>query len=182
MTVQEQKAKLRKSLRHRFEQITETHQEKLQAHLLDWLSGQTGTWGAFWPLPGEPDLRPVWAKARHLNWVFPRIDGEALRFHQPQDTHWVIGSYGIREPAAFTAVVEMSQIQGLLIPGLGFDRQGRRLGKGKGFYDRLLGQWMGLKVGVGFETQWELEIPVDEFDQSIDLIVTEAGPWRPPGK
>ena len=184
MSVQEQKALLRKVLRARLQDVNSLPQQKLQAQVIDLLSGQSGIWGAFWPQPGEPDLRPVWKQASHLTWVFPRVHGEELHFHiwQGDEKDGVVGVFGILEPPVSAAKVELNQIHGLLIPGLGFDRQGRRLGKGKGFYDRLLEGWNGTRVCAGFEAQWVDEVPVDRFDQRVDQIVTEAGLWVPPGR
>lgn len=178
MSVQELKAQLRRDLRSRLTAVNVDWHEPLRLQLKNWLSYQSGIWGAFWPLPGEPDLRPLWKELDQLTWVFPRIDGDELAFHAPGED-WVEGLHGIREPSIHSPIVEASRIRGLLIPGLGFDRRGRRLGRGKGFYDRLLSGWTGLKVGVCFECQWVDSIPTEAHDQKMDLIVTEAGLWMP---
>ncbi len=62
----------------------------------------------------------------------------------------------------------------LCIPGLAFDRAGRRLGRGGGHYDALLTQFPGQKIGVCFAVQVQAEIPCDPWDQQVDLLVTEA--------
>lgn len=61
----------------------------------------------------------------------------------------------------------------LIIPALGWGIKGERLGRGGGFYDRYLSDFKGLKIGVGFEKQIIEQIPMDEHDIYMDLIVTE---------
>jgi 5-formyltetrahydrofolate cyclo-ligase len=60
----------------------------------------------------------------------------------------------------------------VLVPGVAFDLRGRRLGRGKGFYDRLLADAGGLKCGVAFDEQIVTEIPVEPHDVSVDCILT----------
>ena len=62
----------------------------------------------------------------------------------------------------------------LIIPGLGFTIKGERLGRGKGYYDRYLSGFSGIKVGVCFETQVFETIPTDEHDIELDYLVTET--------
>ena len=181
MSVQEAKKRLRTELRSRVKLRTEQQQALLRSQLLSWLRTQAGVWAAFWPLPGEPDLRPLSGELPSLDWVYPRIEEEELHFHGPV-VKWVQGPYGITEPSPDTPSVDMSRIAGILIPGLGFDRKGRRLGRGKGFYDRRLQGWNGTRVGVCFDDQWVPEIPVERFDQSVDLVMTESGLYRPDRK
>jgi 5-formyltetrahydrofolate cyclo-ligase len=59
-----------------------------------------------------------------------------------------------------------------LVPGLAFDPSGRRLGRGKGFYDRLLAMVRGRKCGIAFEEQVVPEIPVEPHDIRLDCLLT----------
>ena len=174
-----QKRLLRSQLRDRLQNIDAGLQSRLQNEVKAWLLGQKGVWGGFIALPGEPDLSPLWQTLPNLSWAFPRIDQENLVFHESPGSQWVPGPFGILEPAMTCPKVSLEKIQGLLIPGLGFDRKGRRLGRGKGFYDRLLANWRGLKVGVCFESQWIDQAPVEAHDQKMDLILTEEGLFKP---
>ncbi len=61
----------------------------------------------------------------------------------------------------------------ILVPGLAFGQKGQRLGRGKGFYDKYLSQYRGIKVGVCFSLQLEQEIPTEEHDEFLDYIITE---------
>ena len=60
-----------------------------------------------------------------------------------------------------------------ILPGLGFDREGYRLGYGKGYYDRFLSSYGGLKIGLCYEKCLFNELPRGYFDVSADIIITE---------
>ena len=66
----------------------------------------------------------------------------------------------------------------LLIPGLSFGHLGERMGRGKGFYDRYLETFSGIKVGLCFECQLTENIPLDAHDQKMNFIVTEKNIYR----
>ena len=80
------------------------------------------------------------------------------------------GAYHIMEPIGetFTAA---DQIDIALIPGLAFDAQGHRLGRGKGYYDRFLSAFRGKTIGVCFDFQKVAEVPVDAHDVAVDRVV-----------
>ncbi len=95
-----------------------------------------------------------------------------------------VGTWGIREPRPDRcARMEPHIIDFVLVPGLAFDRRGRRLGYGGGFYDKLLADslspcaWL---VAGAFESQMVEKVPVDEHDMPMDVVVTERGHY-PPG-
>jgi 5-formyltetrahydrofolate cyclo-ligase len=60
----------------------------------------------------------------------------------------------------------------ILVPGVAFDLSGRRLGRGKGYYDRLLKQTRGTTCGVAFDEQIVGEIPVEPHDLNVNCILT----------
>ena len=83
------------------------------------------------------------------------------------------GAFGINEPLA-SGLVNPSEIELVLVPGVGFDRAGSRLGRGGGYYDRLLAEMPGAKkVGLAFSFQVVPEVPVGAHDLSMDYVVTE---------
>ncbi len=88
------------------------------------------------------------------------------------DRDLVTGRFGIREPARDCPEVPLKQLDLVLVPGLGFDMRGRRLGKGKGYYDRLLPDAGGWLCGFGFECQIVDEIPTEPHDYLVDCILT----------
>ncbi|MDR5709402.1 MAG: 5-formyltetrahydrofolate cyclo-ligase [Armatimonadota bacterium] len=90
------------------------------------------------------------------------------------------GAFGILEPKpALRERVERSlavqEVDMVLVPGVVFDRQGGRIGHGRGYYDRLLGSvrpdcWL---VGLAYECQVVEEVPMEPQDVYLDLVVTE---------
>jgi 5-formyltetrahydrofolate cyclo-ligase len=88
----------------------------------------------------------------------------------------VEGPFGVLEPTPESPVVDLQKVTGLLIPGLAFNKNGTRLGKGLGFYDKSLETFQGLKVGICFDFQLaESSLPHEAHDIQVDWIVTESG-------
>ena len=84
-----------------------------------------------------------------------------------------LGPLGVKEPAAPDWVESVDIV---LVPGLAFDAQGARLGRGGGYYDRILAE-LGdrpLRVGVAFDFQVVSRVPVDLHDARVDAVVTET--------
>lgn len=82
------------------------------------------------------------------------------------------GYYGIREPCPDCAVLQLNPLDLILIPGVAFDLYGRRLGRGRGYYDRLLRRMSGVKCGVALEQQIVPEVPVAPHDVHLNCILT----------
>jgi 5-formyltetrahydrofolate cyclo-ligase len=61
-----------------------------------------------------------------------------------------------------------------LIPGVAFDAKGNRLGRGKGFYDRILNRLNAIKIGICFDFQVIEMVPVDQLDLPMDMIISES--------
>lgn len=138
----------------------------------------------FAPLPGEPDPFPLKEALPGRNFLYPRIEGEELTLYlQTPDSIWTTGPFGLREPDVRTwERREPDAIEIALIPGLAFDASGGRLGRGKGYYDRLLGSsvFRGLKVGVCMEWQLVETLPCASHDIRMDLVVA-GGKIHDPG-
>lgn len=86
----------------------------------------------------------------------------------------VRGEFGMLEPMKVPGrLVAAEAIEFVLVPGVAFDRNGRRLGRGGGHYDRFLSRVKGRKIGVCFEFQLMKEVPVEPHDMRMDAVVTE---------
>ena len=88
-----------------------------------------------------------------------------------------VGHFGIREPNQECLEISLNQLDLILVPGVGFDESGRRLGRGKGYYDRLLAGARGTKCGLAFDCQWVNEIPAEPHDVKLDCIMTPSRWW-----
>ncbi|MGE9270159.1 MAG: 5-formyltetrahydrofolate cyclo-ligase [Verrucomicrobiales bacterium] len=130
---------------------------------------------SFAALPGEPNLLPLLQTLRQHHWYFPKVSGLQLHFHEVHSLDdFVPGAYGILEPATHTPFIETAQLDVLLCPGLGFGRDGSRLGRGKGFYDRVLTDrpLQARAIGIAFREQIVESVPTDPHDQSLDELIS----------
>ena len=127
----------------------------------------------------EANLSPLFSLP--FRFCFPKVlsrNGimEFRWVEKPQKESFVEGHFGILEPTEKHQLIKKSEIEVCFVPLLSFDANGRRLGQGMGFYDRFLEGFSGKKFGVGFEWQFSPQaLPVEEFDQKLDLVITEHG-------
>lgn len=84
----------------------------------------------------------------------------------------LVGYRGIREPSAECAVFEGKRLDLVLVPGVAFDVHGHRLGRGMGFYDRILTRLNGVTCGVAFDQRMVNGIPVESHDVSVNCVLT----------
>ena len=86
----------------------------------------------------------------------------------------VVTTMGMREPVAGIPF-PISLIDLVIVPGLGFDEFGNRLGRGRGFYDRFLAhsEFHGVACAMAFEAQMTPAVPVGPLDRHVDMLVTD---------
>ena len=93
------------------------------------------------------------------------------------DEDFVSGPYGVMEPdVGKTKETDVNEIDMVIVPGLGFDYQKNRLGRGAGFYDRFLVNLTPSikKIGIAFECQLLGDLPIHlQTDQKVDIVVSE---------
>lgn len=135
------------------------------------------TFLCFSPLPDEPDITPLfdelWASGRTL--ALPRFDAASGAYAPCRVTgreELVAGRFGVLEPGPACPLIPLNQLDFTFVPGVAFDLEGRRLGRGKGFYDRLLAGVRGHKCGVALEAQLVTEVPEEPHDVRVDSILT----------
>lgn len=149
---------------------------QLRAQIMAWLREhpQCRVIAAFAALPGEPDLLPLIEALPELSWVLPRVAGDDLIFHhiRKPEIDLVHGAFNIREPRLTTPVIDIQNIDVFLCPGLGFDRHGGRLGRGRGFYDRMLenARPNSVKIGVCHSFQRVDDVFAEPHDIAMDLV------------
>jgi 5-formyltetrahydrofolate cyclo-ligase len=143
------------------------------AALGDWLSArpEIRIVAIYSALPGEVDLTPVLTRLPQITWVYPKIIGHHLTFHAGD--RLLPGAHGILEPHADTPEIPLSEIDAFICPGLAFDRSGHRLGRGRGFYDRLLAQARldALKIGICFPYQIVPDTFAEPHDIKMDAVI-----------
>lgn len=107
--------------------------------------------------------------------ILPVVTGDELELKvYAGESAMKKGCFGIDEPTGET-ITDFSTIDIAIIPGVGFDKHGNRLGRGKGYYDRLLPKLQSYNIGICFSFQVIPEIPVEPFDRPMDEVWTEEG-------
>jgi 5-formyltetrahydrofolate cyclo-ligase len=143
-------------------------------HLALWLEWHRArTVCLFSPLADEPDILSPWPEGKTV--LMPRVAEKDLRLHAVAGPGELApGKFGIMQPLPSTPSAP-ERADFILVPGLAFDASGGRLGRGGGFYDRLLSRFEGVRVGVCFnETLFE-EIPREGHDAVMDFVATPDG-------
>jgi 5-formyltetrahydrofolate cyclo-ligase len=132
----------------------------------------------FAPLPDELDLWPLLEEALAAGKIatLPRFNPAGKNYVacrvQNVRSDIVTGQFGIREPAARCAGIPLKRLDLILVPGVAFDWHGHRLGRGKGFYDRLLAGTRGVKCGITCDGQMVNEVPAGPSDVRMNFILT----------
>lgn len=85
-----------------------------------------------------------------------------------------IGRLGIKEPSENCAEMPVEEFELIIVPGLAFSMSGYRLGRGKGYYDKLLMRATGIKCGICFECQFVMELPVENHDVKMNYVITPS--------
>ncbi len=95
------------------------------------------------------------------------------------DRDLVLGAHNIREPAAHCPAVPLDEIGVVIVPAAVWAADGYRIGYGGGYYDRFLPRLPhAVKIGLGLEVQVVGEVPHQDHDLPVDILVTEAGVRR----
>lgn len=130
------------------------------------------------PLAGELNIWPLLSRALGAGKcvALPRFDGLTGGYLPAIITdverQLTSGRFGIREAVETCPLMVLNRLDFVLVPGVAFDVQGRRLGRGKGFYDRLLSGTRAVKCGVAFEQQIVARVPVDSHDINVNYVLT----------
>lgn len=126
-------------------------------------------------LPDELSTRDFidrWHHRKHF--YLPRVNGVNLDILPYDRSRLHLGAFNIEEPDG-DDTVGISAIELIIVPAVAYDRHGNRIGRGKGFYDRLLRDSHAVTVGVAYDCQLVDDIEPDEFDVPVDYVVTEKG-------
>jgi 5-formyltetrahydrofolate cyclo-ligase len=111
-----------------------------------------------------------WSKQKHI--LLPVVQGDELEIRSYHDSDGLtVGAYGIKEPTG-AGFHDYARIDLVVVPGVAFDISGSRLGRGKGYYDKLLPKLTARKIGICFPFQLLDEIPAEEFDARVDEVIS----------
>lgn len=124
-------------------------------------------------LPDELPTRTFlnkWKGRKHF--YLPRVNGVNLDILPYDESRLELGSFHIEEPTG-TDTLDAAELELIVVPAVAYDRRCTRLGRGKGFYDRLLSTTRATKVGVGYDFQLMDELPSEPHDVPMDMVITQ---------
>lgn len=130
----------------------------------------------YYSLPDEVQTHAFvrkWSRLKKI--LLPVVVGDELQLRcYTDENHMATGAYRIEEPAG-DAFLDYEAIGLAVVPGVSFDAKGGRLGRGKGYYDRLLPLLKGYKIGLCFSFQVSASVPSEAHDVKMDMVLTEKG-------
>ncbi|MGD0813421.1 MAG: 5-formyltetrahydrofolate cyclo-ligase [Verrucomicrobiota bacterium] len=188
-----EKRELRRKLRALFKTMTDAEVGDASSRACALLRQQS-VWKAaravffYAAMPGEINLSPLLEEGLRAGKIIalPRFMAETGDYAAFQIRDAALdcarGAFGITEPTAQCASFPLMRLDLALVPGVGFDLAGRRLGRGRGFYDRLLAQFSGIKCGVAFDGQLVERIPEERHDMRMNCILTPTRWLEIPGQ
>lgn len=125
-------------------------------------------------LPDELSTREFldkWSGRKHF--FLPRVNGVNLDILPYDRSHMALGAFHIEEPQG-DDTADINSIELIVVPAIAYDKRGNRVGRGKGYYDRLLQSTAATKIGVGYDFQLISEdIPVEPHDVAVDIVITD---------
>jgi len=172
-----QKELLRKEIRTKINQLSGEEKSFQSSQIFDALERLPEFRRAniilmYWSLPNEVsthDFIEKWSVLKTI--LLPCVeDNHLVLKHYKDNSCLSVGRFNICEPAT-EEFLDYSKIDLCIIPGLAFDKHGNRLGKGKGFYDIFLSNIKAVKIGVCFDVQLVDNVPHDDWDRKMDLIL-----------
>ena len=107
--------------------------------------------------------------------VVPRVEGDVMRFYDYNPEQMTTGAFGIEEPTSDTEI-PAEALDLMIVPARAFTREGLRLGRGGGFYDKYMSLegFRAYKIGIAYECQIFDSLPHAPHDIAVDVVITEA--------
>lgn len=166
-------------LRERYRTRVETGSSLLVVSgLFVWLSQRVpGTIAGYSALPDEVDIAPLFERLPGWRWVIPRIEDDHGFTFRDRDLPLERHRWGFDQPIDSGTAVPEQEIDVILAPGLAFDRSGARLGRGGGYYDRILARRRADAVTVGVTILDRIidRVPMEDHDRRVGWLATEDG-------
>ncbi len=176
--IKQQKSLLRKEIRQKKRQITPEvlAQESAQIfHMVEQLPqfNNAKTVLAYWSMPDEVQTHDFilrWYQKKQI--LLPLVVGDVLELREftGMDCMRVGPSFGILEPQDGPEY-NNQPIDFAIIPGVAFDNNKQRMGRGKGYYDKLLNKQHIYKAGVALNLQMVDSVPTNNFDIAMDIVI-----------
>ena len=171
---------LRRMMRMRNRAVSAEEREEASARIFSQVEslpafGRARCVAAFCALDDEPATQEVldrWLKSGRRV-VVPRVEGDEMQFYDYAPEAVARGAFGIAEPSSEAQLCPPSEMDLMVVPGVAFTREGLRLGRGKGYYDKYLAQsgFRACTVGVGYAHQLTENLPTEPHDRRLDEVI-----------
>lgn len=179
------KNELRKIVRQRKKEVSPEEKKLRSAKIWEQLEKTPQFTNAktvllYWSMDDEVHTQDAVQKhAKEKTVLLPVVDGDNLRLKQFRGIENLRAGeqFGIGEPTGedFT---DYGKIDLIVVPGVAFDKRCNRMGRGRGYYDKLLSTTDTVKIGVAFDFQIFDVIPTEEFDVKMDMVIAENETFR----
>lgn len=171
------KSEIRKHIKLLKSQLTAVEKSKASDDAFDFLERTSYFKEArnillYYSLPDELSTGKFIEKwYRYKNIYLPRVNGDMLDIlpYSPDNLH--SGSYNILEPTG-SKLYDIKNIDLAIIPAVAYDFTGNRIGRGKGYYDRLLQNANIFKIGIVYDFQIMPAVPTTAYDQPVDIVIS----------
>ncbi|MBR1768867.1 MAG: 5-formyltetrahydrofolate cyclo-ligase [Bacteroidales bacterium] len=177
----EEKKILRKQIREKKKEYSLEEKQQMSFPIFEQIERTTEfikskTVLLYWSMDDEVythDFVNKWYKEKTV--LLPCVQGDDLLLRKYEGMASMVKGeqFGILEPAG-KIFSDYDSIDLMIIPGVAFDKNKNRMGRGRGFYDRLLKLCKAPKVGICFDFQLSENIPTEEFDVKMDMIVSSS--------
>ena len=182
----ERKTNIRKQMKLRLKAMDQEEKQVLDQQICDRVLSLSelkdaghvyGYMNLTWETGTEKLLDQLWERGVQI--ALPKVLGETMEFfHVGSKSDLKIGTFRILEPDESCEQVCWPKAP-VLVPGIAFTRDGKRLGKGGGYYDKFFAaEPEHTAIALAYDYQILDDLPSAEHDQSVDLIVTESGIYR----
>jgi len=130
---------------------------------------------AYWSIQGEVythDFVRKWSQIKRI--LLPSVDEDTMLIKEYKSENQLISGdlFGIPEPEG-PEFTDYNLIDFVIVPGVAFDRNNNRMGRGKAYYDKFLKHLTAYKSGICFDFQLVNEVPSDENDISMDIVISD---------
>ncbi len=181
------KRDIRDAVKERLKNLSEKDREiesrSLCKTLKKFLGNEPKVIGAYMPISDEPNIRPLLEELLIAGWTIaiPGLQNNLLEFRIVTDLNETAkGQTTILEPTTDHPLIDRKDLELILIPGRAFTRNGDRMGRGNGGYDRWVGEQRKINpdtkyLGICFERQIVPDMPLEAHDEKVDLLVTYRG-------
>ncbi len=180
MNIDEKKKQMRRAIRLKKSIYTLKEKQEKSAAILEKLEVmdkfiKSSTIMLYWSMDDEVYTHDfILRHGKNKRIILPSVNGNELELKEYRGSHKLIAGegFGILEPEG--SVFETPEdIELIVVPGVAFDKKNNRIGRGRGYYDKFLRLSEAYKVGICFDFQLLDEIPVDEHDILMDIVITE---------